>query len=376
MTNTSSNDDVRRMIILDRGTDSELGIVGLGYSPDNGEHFFVTNTINGRVFRERDVNMLWPLLVDKIKSTMSLAWDDIQGKPMLVTKEELDQRLSSLNIPTTMPWSKITGKPNLALSSDIPSLDGYAKLTDIPSVTGLVKETELSDYVRKSDLPNFDNFVKQPEVDDIKATADSAESKAEQAQSTADANTKALQNVYTKEESDRKYWTADQEQNASNVKSVNNIEPDDQGNVDIGLTGYAKIDDIPKSMSWDNITGKPDLVTNDQLAYNMQHALATIDQAKTKIDTNDLHVIKKPSEYPDGFSYELKSMSALGIDRTNSHSTAQVGDMGLLITKAVSYDNTKYVRQTLEQLDNSRPLNYVRNGHDETWFSWEAVTSW
>ena len=360
MTNTSSNDDVRRMIILDRGTDSELGIVGLGYSPDNGEHFFVTNTINGRVFRKRDVNMLWPLLVDKIKSTMSLAWDDIQGKPMLVTKEELDQRLSSLNIPTTMDWSQVSNKPNVAL---------------------------------KSDLPNTSGLASKAEMDKAKATADSAESKAEQAQSTADANTKALQNVYTKEEADQKYWTAEQEQdaesnfstnvqkliesqNASNVKSVNNVKPDDQGNVDIDLTGYAKIDNIPKSMSWDKVTGKPDLVTNDQLAYNMQHALATIDQAKTKIDTSNIHSIKKPSEYPDGFSYEVKSMTALGIDRTNSHPTAQVGDMGLLITKAISYDNTKYVRQTLEQLDNSRPLNYVRNGHDETWFSWEAVTSW
>ena len=89
MTATSNNDDVRRMIILDRGTDSELGIVGLGYSPDNGEHFFVTNTIKGRVFRQRDVNMLWPLLVDKIKSTMSLAWDDIQNKPDVATQEDL-----------------------------------------------------------------------------------------------------------------------------------------------------------------------------------------------------------------------------------------------------------------------------------------------
>lgn len=319
------------------------GIYGLGCSPDNGITNRIYWTIYGRKYYQEDGDRIWPFIVDKVRSVMSLSWDDIQGKPVLVTKDELDQRLSSLNIPTTMPWSKITGKPNLALSSD---------------------------------LPNFDNFVKQPEVDDIRATADSATSKAEQAQSTADANTKALQNVYTKEESDRKYWTTEQEQNASNVKSVNNVKPDDQGNVDIDLTGYAKIDDIPKSMSWDNITGKPDLVTNDQLVYNMQHALATIDQAKTKIDTNDLHVIKKPSEYPDGFSYELKSMSALRIDRTNSHPTAQVGDMGLLITKAVSYENTKYVRQTLEQLDNSRPLNYVRNGHDETWFDWEDSTTW
>lgn len=213
MTATSNNDDVRRMIILDRGTDSELGIVGLGYSPDNGEHFFVTNTIKGRVFRQRDVNMLWPLLVDKVKSVMSVSWDQIQGKPVLVTKGELDQRLSSL---------------------DIPSVDGLAKQTDL---------------------------------DNAKATADSAKSKAEQAQSTADANTKALQNVYTKEEADRKYWTAEQEQNASNVKSVNNIEPDDQGNVNIDLTGYAKLNDIPQTMTWGQITGKPDFATQDDISY-------------------------------------------------------------------------------------------------------------
>ena len=213
MTATSNKDDVRRMIILDRGTDSELGIVGLGYSPDNGEHFFVTNTIKGRVFRQRDVNMLWPLLVDKVKSVMSVSWDQIQGKPVLVTKGELDQRLSSL---------------------------------DIPSVDGLVKQTDL---------------------DNVKATADSATSKAEQAQSTADANTKALQNVYTKEESDQKYWTVEQEQNASNVKSVNNIEPDDQGNVNIDLTGYAKLNDIPQTMTWGQITGKPDFATQDDISY-------------------------------------------------------------------------------------------------------------
>ncbi len=89
MTTTSNNDEVRRMIILDQGTDTELGIVGLGYSPDNGTHFFVTNTIKGRVYRKQDVENLWPLLVDKIKSTMSLAWDDIQGKPELVVKSDL-----------------------------------------------------------------------------------------------------------------------------------------------------------------------------------------------------------------------------------------------------------------------------------------------
>lgn len=227
MTATSNNDDVRRMIILDRGTDSELGIVGLGYSPDNGEHFFVTNTIKGRVFRQRDVNMLWPLLLDKVKSVMSVDWDSIQNKPKFVTPDELEARLDKLSVPT-VKWADIEDKPS------IPSIDGLAK---------------------------------QSGLDNVKATADSATSKAEQAQSTADSNTKALQNVYTKEEADQKYWTAEQEQNALNVKSVNNVKPDDQGNVNIDLTGYAKINDIPQSMTWGQITGKPDVATQDDISY-------------------------------------------------------------------------------------------------------------
>ncbi len=133
-----------------------------------------------------------------------------------------------------------------------------------------------------------------------------------------------------------------------------------------GIQGISYEPYISKDGNWhlkkvENAT-EPDIDTGTKATHN--------------IDTSDEFTVKKPSEYPDGFSYELKSMSVLGIDRTNSHSTAQVGDMGLLITKAISYDNTKYVRQTLEQLDNSRPLNYVRNGHDETWFSWEDSTTW
>ena len=236
MTATSNNDDVRRMIILDRGTDSELGIVGLGYSPDNGEHFFVTNTIKGRVFRQRDVNMLWPLLVDKIKSTMSLAWDDIQGKPMLVTKEELDQRLAKLNISTTVSWNDIQNKPDVALRSDlpdmsnyvtqdqlpapvdlsgyakigdIPSLDGYAKLKDIPSVSGLVKETELADYAKKSDLPTMPDLSGYATVSSL---------------------------IDYAKKSDL---------------------PD--------FSKYALKNELPITMAWQNITGKPDLATQDDL---------------------------------------------------------------------------------------------------------------
>lgn len=86
------------------------GIYGLGCSPDNGITNRIYWTIYGRKFYQEDADRLWPLLIDKVKSVMSVSWDQIQGKPVLVTKGELDQRLSSL---------------------DITSVDGLVKQTDL-----------------------------------------------------------------------------------------------------------------------------------------------------------------------------------------------------------------------------------------------------
>ena len=93
MTVSSSNNEVRRLIAMDQGIDSELGIVGLGYSPDNGLHFFVTNTIKGRVFRQEDADRLWPFMRGfvsrQIKASLVVTWDNIKGKPDLVLRSDL-----------------------------------------------------------------------------------------------------------------------------------------------------------------------------------------------------------------------------------------------------------------------------------------------
>ena len=141
---------------MDQGIDSELGIVGLGYSPDNGLHFFVTNTIKGRVFRQEDADRLWPFMKGfvsrQIKESLVVNWDDIKGKP------------------------------NVALKSDLPNLSEYALKEDIPA------PVDLSGY------------AKTDAVEAAKATAESALSNAEKAQSTADANTKALANKIDRNE--------------------------------------------------------------------------------------------------------------------------------------------------------------------------------
>ena len=56
-----------RQIILEWGQDTESGVWGLGYSPDNGKTFYVLNTTHGRKYRAEDGNRLYPYISDQIQ---------------------------------------------------------------------------------------------------------------------------------------------------------------------------------------------------------------------------------------------------------------------------------------------------------------------
>ena len=195
------NDDpiMVRQIINAAGYDTETGIYGVGYSPDNGKTFYVQNTSAGRKFRQQDADRLWPFLKDKIGEikggSLSVSWSEILNKPDVALKTDLPNMRDYV---TRNELPKIPDMSGYALKSQIPSLDGYAKLTDIPSITGLVKEAELNDYVKKADLPNLDlnGYVKVTD-----------------------------------------------------------------------LAEYAKKSDIPQSMDWKQITGKPQVATQDDVDY-------------------------------------------------------------------------------------------------------------
>lgn len=53
-------------IINQPGYDTDEGVFGYGYSPDNGKHFYVTDTIRGRKYRQEDADQLWKYLEPKI----------------------------------------------------------------------------------------------------------------------------------------------------------------------------------------------------------------------------------------------------------------------------------------------------------------------
>lgn len=95
-----------------------------------------------------------------------------------------------------------------------------------------------------------------------------------------------------------------------------------------------------------------------------------------KIDQSNTDTNKKPSDYPEGFSYEQKTASAVGIDRTDYADAVKSGTNGILTTKAVTIDKKKYARQSFELLDNDYPLTLERNGLDGEWKDWHGITAW
>lgn len=91
-----SNYQPIRFIVNDPGFDTELGLKGRGYSPDNGQTFIVQDTTDGRIYRVKDAQRLFPLLKPMFDETYnggsvttSLHWADILDKPELVTEDEL-----------------------------------------------------------------------------------------------------------------------------------------------------------------------------------------------------------------------------------------------------------------------------------------------
>ena len=334
-------------IMLQPGYDTETNIYGLGYSPDNGVHFYVTYTTFGAKYRQEDADRLWKYLqgfvTKQIASAVSLTWDNIKGKPDVALKTDipsLTDYAKKSDLPKLDDYAKKTDIPKTpdlsvyAKKIDIPSLDGYAKMSDLPSVTGLVKQTDLVGYAKLSDIPNppdLTPYAKTSEVDEVKATADSALSKAEEAQLTADANTKDLANKANKSEIP--------------------VVPTD-------LVHTAEMEQVKE--------------TANQAAQTASEAVTLAKSASVTIDTSNIHQIKKPSEYSEGFSHELKEVFELIPDRSNLDSTAQDGFEAIVTTEVCK----GYARQTLKVIDSQRPLTFIRNGYGSTWYPFELVTTW
>ena len=315
-------------------------------------------------FNREDAHRMLPYLKDfitqQIQAARLLTWDDIKGKPDVVLRSDLpdfNQFALKKDLPAPVDLSgyaktdtveavKATAESALsnaekaqstadanskALSvkankSEIPDISGLAKKSDIPSVAGLVKEAELADYAKKSDIPapvDLSGYAKTDVVDAVKTVADKA-------QAIADTNSKLLETKV-----DRK----------------------DLPTVPTDLVHSAELDQVRTDVS--------------QAKQDAAQAVTVAKNAKAAIDTSDEFTVKKPSEYSEGFSHELKEVFELIPDRSNLDSTAQDGFQAIVTTEVCK----GYARQTLKVIDSQRPLTFIRNGYGSTWYPWEIVTT-
>lgn len=274
--------------------------------------------------------------------------------------EALANKAEKSEIPTSMSWESITNKPALAKLSDIPktpdlsgyatiaSLIDYVKKTELPDFTQFAMKKDipsavdlssyatissLSTYAKKTDIPDTSAFALKSDIPDPIDTSNFAtKSEVQTAQSTAD-------NAYKIGRND-----------ATLIKQLSNqvdaIKIPD-------LSGYAKTSDIPT-----------DVVTHAELA-----------NATPQIDASLKYMSKKPSDYTDGIFYEEKYISTMGIDRSSLDSSAQTGTYGLVTTKVMTINGTKFARQQCEVLDSQRPITFLRNGYSNSWSSWEVNTT-
>ena len=97
-----------RPIILEQGFDTESGFPGLVTSSDNGKTNVLEYTADGKVYRQRDADRIWPYLQSKIgtadssggTTSQTVTWDDVQNKPDVALKSDLT-------------WDNIQDKPTL-----------------------------------------------------------------------------------------------------------------------------------------------------------------------------------------------------------------------------------------------------------------------
>ena len=190
------------------------------------------------------------------ETVASIEWDKVDGKPEIpaktsqlvndsgyITSAEVkpsedyegyalnaENAVKALNASTAgyadnagaAPWNGITGKPDLALKTDIPT-----KTSQLANDSGYLNEVSLSNYVTKDELPSLSGYVTQEYVDNkVEQEATARQTADQQLRESIDQKAdissvptktsdlvndsgyltahQSLSNYYTKEETDQK----------------------------------------------------------------------------------------------------------------------------------------------------------------------------
>ncbi|MCT3428287.1 beta strand repeat-containing protein [Limosilactobacillus fermentum] len=143
-----------RQIILEWGQDTESGVWGLGYSPDNGKNFYVLNTTHGRKYRAEDGNRLYPYISDQIQ-------DKIE-KVVAPAKSAADSAVSAAD--AAVASAQVTSDAVSAIASATAEAKQGANDAMIRAKSAWDVATGA-----KSAVTEFDPLLKQAQSDAVKA---------------------------------------------------------------------------------------------------------------------------------------------------------------------------------------------------------------
>lgn len=286
--------------IVKFGLDKD-GFFGLICSSDNGKTVKLIVGPDGLILHPEDGDKIWNLIESKVQSAI-----DASG--------------------SQLTWSKISDKPDLVLEKDLPDFNQFAKKNELPDTSGLAKAAT---------------------VDAVKTTAENALNSAEKAQSTAEANSKALSGKANKSEI-----------------------PD--------ISGLAKKSELPVVPTDLVHTAELEKVKSDvtQAKQDSTQALAVAKSATITLDASKEFVAKKPSEYHEGFSHELKAAGVLEVNQTTLGKSLTYSTIGLLTSVAIDSYGSRCVRQRFEVIDSDYPYTFVRTGTGNVWYPWHGITEW
>jgi GH25 family lysozyme M1 (1,4-beta-N-acetylmuramidase) len=171
-------------IVLEPGYDTDSGEYGRGYSFDNGETFYVTDTTYGRKYRQNDADRLYPYLKKYFGSgsatgpiTSSIDWADILDKPDIATQDDLKSIESATSTATTQTASAVSAASQAQITANT------------ANSTATVAQSAASQAQSTADTANSAAQVAQNTANNAESRAESAYSLASTASSDAKAAT-------------------------------------------------------------------------------------------------------------------------------------------------------------------------------------------
>lgn len=237
----SKDKDKLRVIVGEIGRDSKTGILGRGYSSDNGKTFHVTDTMYGRLYDPNDIEGIWNSgTADKVKKEVDSATAEIpavkSAADEAVKKADSAIASSKVNSDAIIAQSEAISEAKAAMDSATAEIQQTASnaasdaakiRADLAQVQNEVDTAKASNSASVEALKSDVSAAKQ-DLADVHDSLTKAQAAAEESQKAID---NSIAKINSDIEQDRKDIASAQQANADTAKQLDTYskQAQDQG---------------------------------------------------------------------------------------------------------------------------------------------------